>query len=158
MLYVKQKCYLQFSSSSAKYVLRVVNMIAGRPFRTISKFSKVQIKVQSQLRNGDPLICKSGIFRKIGLFLKIKNRNCHPKISKNLNDPYFANNCKNADSDILHTHIYIYKVQLGYMEFPESLCNWCAEYAKFHEVYNVVMRLCAHSNNSEKSPKLSNLS
>ena len=46
----KQKSdLLYFFSSSAKYVLRVLNMVADRPFWTISKLKKVQIKLDQKV-------------------------------------------------------------------------------------------------------------
>ena len=49
-MYFKQKCYLlHFSRSSAKYVLRVVNMAANWPFWTVSKFQKVHIKLDQKV-------------------------------------------------------------------------------------------------------------
>ena len=50
IMYFKQKCHLlQFSSSSAKYVLRVVNMAADQTFWTISKFQRVQFKLHQKV-------------------------------------------------------------------------------------------------------------
>ena len=44
VMHFKQKSdLLQFLSTSVKYVLRVVNMVANRPFGTISKFQKSRL-------------------------------------------------------------------------------------------------------------------
>ena len=55
-MYVQQKCYrLYFSSSSAKYILRVVNMAADWQFWIIAKFlnllSSIVFELQSKINN-----------------------------------------------------------------------------------------------------------
>ena len=49
-MYFKQKSdLLYFLSSSAKYVLRVINIVANQPLWKIAKFQIVQIKLDQKV-------------------------------------------------------------------------------------------------------------